>query len=129
MDGAPIGRMEAGQQLDTVIQELIFGDSVDPPSDTEAELVAGVWRRKDDGRPIVAAWQVPHYSTDVAAAWKIVECFWRVNVVKGDTLSSGEVYTCYIWPHEHAGVLPFEGHGPTAALAICRAALAARNGA
>lgn len=76
--------------------------------------------RRDASHPFAP---VPHYSTDIAAAWEVVE---RLRADHGDY----SVIVC--WAHETQqwvcsdfDSMTWEGAGETAPLAICRAALKA----
>jgi hypothetical protein len=106
-----IVQMEAGREMDALVAELVmgwekrvFGDGVDYwhlPGGAICELDA------------------PHYSTDIAAAWQVVEKL------------PFSVYVEVRWDGKNAeawfdsGSQTWEASAPTAPLAICRAALLA----
>ena len=111
--------MKAGRELDTLVTEKIFG--------MEPSKGDGYHRksRKD-------AWQiVPHYSTDIGAAWHVVEHM-RANVPDYRALRMESVplgYTVAFYSHKNRldRIGAFVA-AETAPLAICRAALAAMEG-
>lgn len=69
--------------------------------------------------------QVPHYSTDIAAAWLVVEEMrtdgWDMTLVQTAAMRH-EPWDCRLFIAEYKRAI---GHGNTAPLAICRAALQA----
>ena len=113
--------MEAGRELDALVAEKVMG-----------------WTRDDRGawvppgcRPLRNGYYTERpgcYSTDIAAAWRVVEAMrvagWYTKVEDGHDGPPSEnprgwhcrVSRAYDW---------FEGWADTAPLAICRAALAA----
>jgi hypothetical protein len=63
--------MKAGRELDALIAERVMGwhNNRDNPNES------GMWGIMDyraDGSPVLAA-DFPEYSTDMAAAWEVVE--------------------------------------------------------
>lgn len=60
---------------------------------------------------------VPPYSTDIAAAWTVVEHFYRVRIEHWD----GAVWTVGFWANQYGGMRTAEAD--TLPEAICRAAL------
>lgn len=110
-----INRIPVGQ-LDAVIAEKVMGLRVvrEPAGFSEGEF--DVWRdaaghKHSEGHP-------PRYSTDIAAAWQVVE---KMAPIWGKkfrlSFDDGE------WELEPAWNSPVCGHGKTPALAICRAAV------
>jgi hypothetical protein len=89
----------------------------------------GGWERTD--HPLTASGYryLPNYSTDIAAAWEVLDKVKPATIIElryqpADSFFDGEgnqpvreEWTCYV---EDVG----EARGPTAPLAICRAALA-----
>jgi hypothetical protein len=109
-----IENMEAGREMDSEIAVLIFGKEV------SRQLSAnGKYHQEDvDGSNRI---ELPHYSTDIAAAWQVVNKFLKDRIeVQVHYLFEGECdngidWTCLI------GEAMAEAE--TAELAISRAAL------
>lgn len=106
-EGRPL---DAGRYLDALIAEQVFGVRFDPHDPTPVD--------------------VPHYSTDMGAAWGIVETLagdsiqFRYEIVKG---ARPYVYAKFVECGPPAYVIG--GGGATSApLAICRAALKVKHG-
>ena len=79
----------------------------------------GVWDKRDLEHYADAL----RYSTDIAAAWQVVEKF--RPYIKVDARGLGdEEWVCSVW----VGGPEIQGRGTTAPRAICRAALAAVRG-
>ncbi len=112
--------MEAGRELDALIYEKIFGKR--RPQEGEKwdgmthffNYMHGDWRAWD-GTPI------PHFSTDIAAAWQVVE---KLQTMK----NVGLLIKAY--PLEYGGRFvasvpgtQIQGEGETMPLAVCRVAL------
>ena len=99
--------LEAGYELDALVAEKVMG------------LVKGSfgWINSDTAIPIA----LPLYSTDIAAAWEVVERFkdwdWKLY-----SHGEGESFVIY------KDGTHYEATAPTAPLAICRAALKAVTG-
>lgn len=126
--------MEAGRELDCLIEEKVFGNETYLFENTLSAfgITTDVKRYqiKNSGTPGCSKWSdksVPNYSTDIGAAWEVVE---KLNL--------------WVWPHEGgwiAGRPEDEGYfsvtetyttidhtydtviGTTAPHAICLAAL------
>lgn len=103
--------MEAGREMDCAVDEFIFGNE---------------WTHIAPGVP----WDdIPTYSTDIAAAWQVVEKLERdyphsiIRVSNGDSDSCD----CDILGYGKLGVahISIDGGLENAPLAICRAALLA----
>ena len=96
--------MKAGRELDALIAEKVMGWRL------QAEPYT-CWNLPDGDQRIYT----PNFSTDIAAAWRVVEKMrspdFRLN-------REGDWVCCF------GGTVAFCGDGDTAALAICRAALA-----
>lgn len=112
-----MGELVAGSQLDALIYEQFFGGQ------------PGEWYDIDDDL-------APHYSTDIAAAWQLVEKIWRTRKTddlyphdylrleySGDTWYVSLTYDAALdCGHQSETML---SEGDTAPLTICRAALQA----
>lgn len=114
------GERKAGRELDAEVAERVFGFKVvrDP---NDIDLIA-----QDDS--FVPTRRVPPYSTDIAAAWLVVEKLSdRFHCRIKTPFMAGEKYFAGFTP---LGVTGWngrpdhEGSGDTAPLAICLAALA-----
>lgn len=116
---------EAGRELDARIAEAVFGYTLDyefadlhvPPAPHVKEL-----------RDQYDEWGVlPHYSSDIAAAWLVVEAL-RARGIWLEELSGRyeESYRAgFSWRDPARGMLYRQAMAATAPLAICRAALEA----
>ena len=114
--------MKAGRELDALIAEKVMGGHRD-----KVHRVTNVDIYNKDitiGPDLV----IPHYSTDIAAAWKVVEKIasedrGEPNVLEiYGPLSDGYKVTA-IWEH-HDGAIPLDGIiAKTAPLGICLMAL------
>lgn len=112
--------LAAGRELDALVAERVMGwrsigsDGIstfgDPPNDPLDLSGTG------DGH-----FHVPRYSTDISAAWEVVEKAkdWRITIDGGEY--HGDSWGVKIANNDGY----FYGFGDTAPLAICRAALAA----
>jgi hypothetical protein len=101
--------MEAGRELDALVAEKVMG----------WPIKHGNW-----SGPIHAeyAWRIPEYSTDIAAAHCVIEKIMKTHFMYSLNASHESGHWCVFYPSEGA---PVEGeYANTAALAICRAALA-----
>lgn len=113
-----------GRELDVAVEEHVMGIAVQGvpfiPRDVEPTAVFGDEAAREYNKvyPTVAVKRVPHHSTDIAAAWQVVEKLrgrghWvdiRDDKPSGWRVSFGEEMTA---------------HGNTAPEAICKAALLA----
>lgn len=124
--------MEAGRELDALVAERVMG-----------------WTRPPRGRVTWTAPEgygtsfgaVPRYSTDIAAAWLVVEqtaalvverddytfnhlTLCQLGIQAGWAASYDTIIDDYEW-HEHVERYPRSARSETAPLAICRAALRA----
>lgn len=130
-----IDEMPAGRELDALVAEKVMGfvrvadDTSDyhgvrhgtevllPPGETLHSLREWLPR----SGPIAFGYFVTQrYSTDIAAAWQVVE---RMRNPDFRLNKDGD------WGCSFGGELRFVGLAPTAPLAICRAALKAVGGA
>lgn len=123
-----IDAMPAGRELDALVAEKVMGWTA-----CDANEAYPRWMHGDPGdefaeagrgrgcAPLTTAWRVPYsrYSTDIAAAWEVVE------KVRGDRDvwlqwdSETSIWGCQFFSGGH------ECFADTAPLAICRAALKA----
>lgn len=113
--------MKAGRELDVLVSDKIFGS---PPCDSpfpDGSLAKAVYVHGPSGKFIC-----PRYSTEIAAAWKVVEKMRHLKM-KEDP-SAG--FT--VWVHWEGGYLAgwswhemeyYVERGDTAPLAICLSAL------
>jgi hypothetical protein len=108
-----IDELQAGRELDALVAEKVMGYTLGtPPSPESAINLAG------PEYPVT----VPHYSTDIAAAWQVVEKFkdrdWRFILDKYDDGWGIEIELS-------GGKYGSGAVAETAPLAICRVALKA----
>ena len=129
---------EAGRGLDALVAERVMGRAVAPAVLAEVHG-PGVWLTVPGAQTTVpghgslpAVEPCPRYSTDIAAAWQVVEAmdargylpqldrlhagderFWRCELAAGGDGPAGSHPRAYVWED-----------ADTAPLAICRAALA-----
>lgn len=116
--------MNAGRELDALVAEKVMGLTPKPVT-----VIDGRGTRSDigttrdytlpDGRPAREAKQIPAYSTDIAAAWTIVD---TLRDSKDDVLRvrfSHEIGLVFAWAERY--------RAEHVAAAICRAALAAKG--
>lgn len=133
-----IRKMPAGREMDALIAQHVFGwrwqrCEYIGPSPVSQPVVrynlmlpgseAETWRcTPSDDRTkhkILADYQ-PTYSTDIEAAWKVAEKF--APYFRLDARGYGEGnWGCTIW----TGYAEVHEYGPTAQVAVCRAALIA----
>lgn len=107
--------MDAGRELDTLIAEKVMGYHRATESEPYWNSLA-VWVEENGER-----WeQIPDYSTDIAAAWQVVEHLHGRVVI--DHWSRGAYKVMIYLPAKPPSV---EASAESAPLAICRAALAA----
>jgi hypothetical protein len=110
---------EAGLDLDAAIARRVFG---------APERTPNAWGYLEHGRQHVTKRPrplYPPYSTDMAAAWRVVEHFaadgWNISLGKGH--GTAEWFANLYHPDDHPN--DYEADADTMPLAICRAALAA----
>jgi hypothetical protein len=117
-----VDKLEAGPELDALIAQKVMGWILPPHS----SIVGQMWVEPPMGR--VHPEGPPPYSTDIAAAWQVVEKFnsWELQHNKWLISSSGRN------PNQYSATLTRykpEGFGAAVStsmpLAICRAALKA----
>lgn len=112
--------LQAGRALDVLVAEKVMGwGPIEPPSPHEpVAFQKRYWENYSDHRTLPAdhplsglAVSVPRYSTDIAAAWKIVDA------LRERRIGGAEMRTALSLAHFYSG--------PMVAAAICRAALTA----
>ena len=136
MTNEEIDRMEAGRELDALVAERVMdwrwlvsqvsGRRALFPPDHAPEWFGRV---ADGSEPLTDQWdtRLPHYSTDIAAAWQVVEKMReRWPVVRLEVDVEGwrvEIHTDEGTPSYYRPVA--EDYADTWPLAICRVALKA----
>lgn len=121
-----VDKLEAGPELDALIAEKVMGCSV-----TSIEFEGRVWFRcscagaphgqvDSDGEKTVA---LQAYSTDIAAAWSVLEKFPWFRIDNRGDYEGNEAFMVELT--DDVKNLAGKMWGPTAPLAICRAALKA----
>jgi Phage ABA sandwich domain len=128
--------LPAGRELDALIAERVMGLPALSVQDWQGKRL---WHRRGDDRLYTEA--VPYYSTDIAAAWQVVECIhaWaplcggdrcdHFSIDAPALLSNPEPPALWAvgW-HDYAGgerICSLEATADTVPLAVCRAALLA----
>lgn len=136
---ADAGRGPEGRALDAEIARVVFGLEVEyrqgagwPGSDDEP-LVRFAPRRESLW-PSQGLERIPHYSTRIEDAWKIVERFHDFHMWSGGHYldppslvgSESRLHVVKLWVHRGEQTSrAFQANADTLPLAICRAALAA----
>jgi len=119
-----VREMKAGRELDNLIAEFVMG-AIDKDFD---EIYTNEWRfKRENGTWFPSC----HYSTEISAAWEIVEklkltvhpTFGGWNVANCNASGSGETSWVGITNHQKWV------YAETAPEAICKAALLAKEGA
>lgn len=109
--------MKSGRELDALVAEKVMGWTGIKPylkSVGQHEFLTYVGWFQEDGLPKV---EIPHYSTDIAEAWKVVEKFKGDRDIRIDSDFDGG-YWVYPSPVFNKPI-----HAKTAPHAICLAAL------
>ena len=110
-------KMEAGDEINLLIAEKIFGDKVishNPPM---------IWfgNPEDKKNGGFSSW-CGCYSTNIESAWNVVDKLrpeWYVEI-----FDEGDAWECHLMEHgKEEGGRVISVDAPTAPLAICRAAL------
>jgi hypothetical protein len=120
--------MEAGRELDVLVAEKVMGYRTAPIPDGETANPPNFWPVAEDGDTILThinAGLVPHYSTDIAAAWDVI--VWMLNRFDCAVMLQWDMQHFQMW---HAGFGIASDKFPdaiadTPAHAICLAALRA----
>lgn len=126
--------LEAGRELDALVAGRVMGERVESRRFVFRNY--GDWMYSDtadyDEGPCIPVDAVkgylPAYSTDIAAAWLVVEKMREAEWCGAlDSLGfDGAEWRCVLWATHGDDPTTFHhGRGHTAPLAICRAALAA----
>ena len=118
--------MPAGREMDTLIAQKVMGWSADPE---------GYWLNKkenydDTGWGLIDQDKTTHHpssrrfcpSTDIAAAWMVVEKFYSMSLNK---YSGGDEWRVYLVTERDGANVDAHAEADTAPLAICRTALLA----
>ena len=120
-----IWKMEAGRELDALIHEQVFGKCAhdwikvtNKPLDKKGNSIYKC-SKCGDRRPAREAMGWRNYSTDIAAAWQVVEKMSKLYHVEIENFDNGYGVTLDDYSQT------WEAHADTAPLAICRAALLA----
>ena len=116
--------LEAGREMDALIAEKVMGEK--QPNYVHANLhmeypetsTCGNWQcfnifEHGD----ICEWHPKQFSTDISAAWEVVEMMGD----KFDNVGHGEEWYCVYRPDEWGNIV----YADSAPLAICRAALLA----
>ena len=106
-----IDKLEAGRELDALVAQAVFNEEV-----RQKRAVHDI-----DNLYISGELPLPQYSTDISAAWQVVEKIKHtLFIIRQDDAwfigSSDKLY------HDNMNII---SEAPTAPLAICRAALKA----
>lgn len=112
--------MEAGRELDALVAEKVMGFTVtDWPTGKELPLAGAMAFLSESQKD-----RIPHYSTNIAAAWQVVEKL-DLSVIRlnNGRWSAGEAYA---FENSYAEFRTTT-HADTAPLAICLAALKAKG--
>lgn len=122
-----IDEMEAGREMDALVASKVFDYFV---IQHEYRVYEGDQEMKEI-EYLVKNIRVPEYSTDIAAAWMVLQKFCDEeshNYPQDVCLEwNGFKWFCYVNTEQMLNVLrePRDGRAPSAPLAICRAALKA----
>jgi hypothetical protein len=104
--------VDAGREMDALIAEKVFGHDRGFP-----EVLGERWIAFPER-------VLPRYSTDIAAAWPVLEKVHGTSHTRSTIESGPKGWTCRIASLTGHGQLGY-GEGATAAEAICRAGLMA----
>jgi hypothetical protein len=106
-------KLQPGRELDALVAERVMGY----PGDGNVWHVTGDYARADD---------IPHYSTDIAAAWEAAETLLESHELEMAKLTDGRYFAQFIGGPAPDGFHPMhKAIGDSAAHAICLAALKA----
>jgi len=106
---------EPGRLLDALVAEYVVGIKEHRKAYPESFDERVIWFRNP---PNVTAYYVPFYSTDISAAWEVVEMFSYIDIHRYD-----DFFACAIYPIGNSAVI--RARGKTMPEAICKAALLA----
>ena len=107
-------KLEAGRELDALVAEQVMGFV-----DLGPLQLADLRYQKPTTDGVVVLGRLPNYSTDIAAAWQVVEKISKLYHVEIENFDGGYGVTLDDYSQT------WEAHAPTAPLAISRAALLA----
>ena len=107
--------MKPGRELDALIAEKVMGETVTWGGDPGGTIIPWV------GEPDGIQGECPPYSTDIAAAWAVVEKKSGCNLIWHGDLQE---WHCQFFGDPTFGEI---GKAPIAPLAICLAALKAMS--
>lgn len=113
--------MGPGREMDARVAEKVFGLEV--MDDFPEVFAVGA-----DGANAVVRKYMRHYSTDISAAWEVVEKLRSDRLWFTMMQDNTDIWDVKLWRGESKGWFPtveYYGNAPTAPLAICRAALKA----
>lgn len=129
MNRDAIPNMPAGKEMDILVAEKVMGlslqhllpvyeeGSTDDGLDGWSGFVCPRCRRPSD---MLDEPCTKYYSTDIRAAWEVVEKFYSMRL---DRYSNGQEWRCYLVGARDGKDADARGVADTASLAICRAAL------
>lgn len=123
--------MEAGKELDIQIEEKVMGKKPSYWSVSKQERIECDWFDKHQTgcfsypNYTCAADRVPPYSTDFATAWKMVDHLLSTHQITRFSVDYDKMYDPWRNRNWIASINGehYSGYHPTAALAICHAAL------
>lgn len=126
--------MEAGKDMDVLVAERVMGESLDcdhPAVEVvQGSLVRCVFCKEEHGSTSLAISRAMNspapYSTDIAAAWRVVERLRGLGF--GVDIHANGTNHPEVFSQEYEVMMGFDAESvraDTAPLAICRAALAA----
>lgn len=118
-----IDQMPAGREMDSLIAERVMGWTVFYGEHNGYDLLDDEIANgyPPDEEPEGVPFEIPNYSTDIAAAWEVVEKMKNYLFVCGRT--DDGIWEAYFFPVNSGIGKLSEAHGDTAPSAICRAAL------
>ena len=145
MNEEQIRQMRAGREMDCLVAEQVMGwvwmrrrEPRHEGDTLQSVLYRPDWKWidwceliPDDGKPRSMNQSIPAYSTDIAAAWGVVERLYNEHwIVSIGSLAENprgwRCELCNMWPDDfERAPTDIEANGDTAPLAICRAALLA----
>ncbi len=125
--------MKPGRELDALVAEKVMGFSRREPRTWPDGSLAGAGWRDDENSTFYpdASDMLPHFSSDIAAAWEVVDLLERENYVVSVSQSKK-----YFKTHQAAVQVQFKPYtdnlhdyafGESAPHAICLAALKAKG--
>lgn len=121
-----VDKLEAGPEIDALVAEKVMGWKPDDDDGHAWEDADGDWKaHRKDGPWMDTGEVIWSPSTDIAAAWEVVEKFSKFRIDNHGHYDDPKLrYMCEVYDEArdlHSGRV----FGETAPLAICRAALRA----